>query len=91
MQVFILRISFKHNPDYNLYLKIYLFKFIVPADNQIIAQAESLFDSDTAHIELRKSKTGKFVSISAKEMMMNVDSVIERYEEAVKIPGLMAL
>lgn len=71
--------------------EIYLFKFIVPADNQIIAQAESLFDSDTAHIELRKSKTGKFVSISAKEMMMNVDSVIERYEEAVKIPGLMAL
>ena len=58
--------------------EIYLFKFIVPADNQIIAQAESLFDSDTAHIELRKSKTGKFVSISAKEMMMNVDSVIER-------------
>ena len=71
--------------------EIYLFKFIVPADNQIIAQAESLFDSDTAQIELRKSKTGKFVSISAKEMMMNVDSVIERYEEAVKIPGLMAL
>ena len=71
--------------------EIYLFKFIVPADNQIIAQAESLFDSDTAHIELRKSKTGKFVSISAKEMMMNVDSVIERYEEAVKIPGFMAL
>ena len=71
--------------------EIYLFKFIVPADNQIIAQAESLFDSDTAQIELRKSKTGKFVYISAKEMMMNVDSVIERYEEAVKIPGLMAL
>ena len=68
-----------------------LFKFIVPADNQTVAQTEALFDSDTAQIELRKSKTGKFVSVSAKEMMMDVDSVIQRYEEAVKIPGLMAL
>ncbi|CAI8159060.1 MAG: Uncharacterised protein [Cryomorphaceae bacterium] len=70
---------------------VYLFKFIVPADNQKVAQTEGLFDSKTAQIELRKSKTGKFVSISAKEMMMDVDSVIQRYEEAVKIPGLMAL
>ena len=70
---------------------VYLFKFIVPADNQKVAQTEALFESDTAQIELRKSKTGKFVSVSAKEMMMDVDSVIQRYEEAVKIPGLMAL
>ena len=56
-----------------------------------MAQTEALFDAETAQIELRKSKTGKFVSVSAKEMMMDVDSVIERYEEAVKIPGLMAL
>ena len=70
---------------------VYLFKFIVLADNQKVAQTEALFDSDTAQIELRKSKTGKFVSVSAKEMMMDVDSVIQRYEEAVKIPGLMAL
>jgi putative lipoic acid-binding regulatory protein len=70
---------------------VYLFKFIVPADNQKVAQTEALFDSETAQIELRKSKTGKFVSVSAKEMMMDVDSVIQRYEDAVKIPGLMAL
>lgn len=70
---------------------VYLFKFIVPADNQKVAQTEALFDADTAQIELRKSKTGKFVSVSAKEMMMDVDSVIKRYQEAVKIPGLMAL
>jgi hypothetical protein len=70
---------------------VYLFKFIIPADNQKIAQTESLFDAETAQIELRKSKTGKFVSVSAKELMLSVDAVIERYEEAVKIPGLMAL
>jgi len=40
---------------------------------------------------LRQSKTGKFVSVSAKEMMMDVDSIIARYEKAVQIEGLMAL
>ncbi|HCP40426.1 MAG TPA: DUF493 domain-containing protein [Cryomorphaceae bacterium] len=70
---------------------VYLFKFIVPADNQRVAQTEALFDNSTAQVELRKSKTGKFISISAKEMMMDADSVIQRYEEAVKIPGLIAL
>ena len=70
---------------------VYLFKFIVPTDNQKLAQVEALFDVTVAQVELRKSKSGKFVSISAKEMMLSVDAVIDRYEEATKIHGLMAL
>jgi hypothetical protein len=70
---------------------VYLFKFIIPADSQSIAATEALFDTKIAQVELRPSKTGKFVSISAKEMMMDVDSIIERYEKAVQIKGLMAL
>ena len=70
---------------------LYLFKFIVPADVKSIAATEALFDSNVAQVELRQSKTGKFVSVSAKEMMMDVDSIIARYEKAVQIEGLMAL
>jgi len=70
---------------------LYLFKFIVPADAKSIAATEALFDSNVAQVELRQSKTGKFVSVSAKEMMMDVDSIIARYEKAVQIEGLMAL
>jgi len=70
---------------------LYLFKFIVPADAKSIAATEALFDSNIAQVELRQSKTGKFVSVSAKEMMMDVDSIIARYEKAVQIEGLMAL
>ena len=70
---------------------LYLFKFIVPADAKSIAATEALFDSTVAQVELRRSKTGKFVSVSAKEMMMDVDSIIARYEKAVQIEGLMAL
>ena len=70
---------------------VYLFKFIVPADHQKIAMVEALFDSTVAQIEQRKSKTGKFVSISAKEMMLDVDSIIAKYKKAQEIPGCMAL
>lgn len=52
---------------------------------------EALFDSTVAQIEQRKSKTGKFVSISAKEMMLDVDSIIAKYKKAQEIPGCMAL
>ena len=70
---------------------LYLFKIIVPADAKSIAATEALFDSTVAQVELRQSKTGKFVSVSAKEMMMDVDSIIARYEKAIQIEGLMAL
>ena len=63
----------------------------MPADAKSIAATEALFDSTVAQVELRQSKTGKFVSVSAKEMMMDVDSIIARYEKAVQIEGLMAL
>ena len=69
---------------------VFLFKFIVPADNQKIAEVEALFDTQLAQIELRPSKTGKFVSVSAKEMMLDVDSIIARYKAATQIEGLMA-
>lgn len=71
--------------------RIYLFKFIVPNTPELLAQAMNLFDQDEAQLEQRHSKSGKFVSVSAKEMMMSPERVIERYQQAEKIPGLMAL
>jgi len=40
---------------------------------------------------MHESSTGKFISITAKELMLDVDSIIKIYEEATKIKGLMAL
>ncbi len=71
--------------------RVYLFKFIVPSDNKKIAEVENLFNSKEAQINLRASKTGKYVSVSAKEMMMSPDKVIERYKEASTIEGIMSL
>jgi len=70
---------------------LYMFKFIVPADNEKIAQVESLFNSKESQIQLRESRKGNYVSVTAKEMMISPDKVIERYLEAEEIEGLISL
>lgn len=69
---------------------VYLFKFIIPNEPESIAKTTSLFE-ETADIAMHPSKNGKYVSISVKEMMLNVDSIIDKYNRAIKIKGLMAL
>jgi len=70
---------------------VYMFKFIVPSDNEKIAQVESIFNSNTAEMKMNQSKTGKFTSITAKEVMTSADAVLKYYEEAAKIEDLISL
>lgn len=70
--------------------RVYFFKFIVPASNEKLAKVEALFGAE-AQVNIKQSSKGNFISISAKELMLNADRVIERYEQAAKIEGLMAL
>ena len=69
---------------------VYMFKFIVPADNQKIALVEAKF-SDEAIILHKESSNGKYFSITVKEVMLNADSIISKYKEMEGIDGLMAL
>ncbi|MCC6702832.1 MAG: DUF493 domain-containing protein [Fluviicola sp.] len=69
---------------------VYFFKFIVPNDPHSLAQAASLFN-ETAEIAFHESKTGKYISVSAKEMMLDVDSIIEVYLKAASIKGIISL
>jgi hypothetical protein len=50
-----------------------------------------LFNTRQAEVSQRPSSNGKFVSITAVEMMLTVDSVLERYAAAEGIPGLISL
>jgi putative lipoic acid-binding regulatory protein len=69
---------------------VYLFKFIVPNNPDKIALTNSLFD-DTAEIVMHPSSEGKYISISAKELMLDVDSIIAKYEKASLIEGIISL
>lgn len=68
---------------------VYMFKFIVPADNKKIALVESKF-SDEAIILHKESTNGKYFSITIKQVMLNADSIIIKYKEMEGIEGLMA-
>ena len=70
--------------------RLYFFKFIVPSSNENLAKVEALFGAE-AEVSIKQSTKGNYVSVSAKELMMSADRVIERYEKASVIEGLMAL
>ena len=69
---------------------VYMFKFIVPADMDRIKQVESLFD-ETVEVQRKYSSSGKYVSLTGKEVMLDPDEVIKRYEEAARIEGIISL
>lgn len=67
--------------------RIYLFKFIVPIDK--VDQVYTLFRKQDTTTKV--SKKGNYISVTAKPFMYNSDKVIEIYEKAARIDGLMAL
>ena len=85
-------IAFKELLEQNYtWPSVYMFKFVCPASHDNIAYLESLFDSETAEVQIRQSAKGNFVSITAKELMLSADAVIVRYAKVKEIPGLLSL
>ena len=69
---------------------VYMFKFIVKADNKAMALVEVLFEDD-AEIIQKQSTKGNYISITVKQVVMSVDEIIDIYEKASKIEGVMTL
>lgn len=59
----------------------YLYKFIVPATSQKIAEIEEIFDNMNAEITTKDSSKGKYTSISINVLMDSPDHVIAKYKE----------
>ncbi|GAB4206219.1 MAG: hypothetical protein Fur0023_15910 [Bacteroidia bacterium] len=71
---------------------MYMFKFILSSDNQKIAQIEALFDNtDNPDISIRPSSRGRYVSITIKQMVQNVEYIINIYKQVAKIPGVIMM
>ena len=66
---------------------IYLFKFIAPEDRH--EEVASLFDE--ADVVRRASKTGKYVSLTAKVFMESSQDVVNILAAAATIPGVISL
>lgn len=69
----------------------YLFKFIVPAELEKIAEIDSIFNATDAEVNTRDSSKGTYTSVSVKVTMQSPDAVIEKYLEVSKVEGVISL
>ncbi|MBL7884330.1 MAG: DUF493 family protein [Bacteroidia bacterium] len=79
----------KLNEDKN-WPQVYMFKFIIPAEIKKMALIEAKF-SDEATITQKESSSGKYMSITVKEVMLSAEAVIDKYKDVATIEGVMAL
>ncbi len=69
---------------------VYMFKFIIPASNEKLALVQQLF-SEECQIQLKNSSNGKYISLTGKQVMTSAQEVLDVYEKAANIEGLLAL
>ncbi len=69
------------------YPLLYPFKFIGPPEK--VNQLKKLLKD--AELSQKPSRNGKYISLTAKAMMMDPESIIELYREAAKIKGVISL
>ena len=74
----------------NSFPYIYMFKFIIKSDNRTMAMVEVIFDDD-ADIIQKQSAKGNYISITVKQVVMSVDEIINIYEKAAAIDGVISL
>lgn len=69
---------------------VYMFKFITPSSNENTAKIHALFD-DAVDIVQKESSSNKYTVFTIKTVMVSAEAVIEIYEKASKIKGVVSL
>ena len=69
----------------------YLYKFIVLSEKDKIDRIHQVFDNTGAVIDLKKSKNGKYTSVSITVNLKNPDEVIQKYKEVGAVEGVISL
>lgn len=69
----------------------YLYKFIIPTDDDKSRQISRIFDNTGAVIKSKQSRNGKYTSLSINVRMKNPKHVIEKYREVSKVEGVISL
>jgi len=70
----------------------YIFKFIVPTDQEKINKISEFFNHTGAVIKTKKSSKGKYTSVSIRLTMKSPESVIQKYKlVGYQIEGVISL
>ena len=69
---------------------VYMFKLIVPSENRTIALVENIFE-EGADILTKESEKGTYTSITAKQVVISSEEIIDVYRKAAAIKGVIFL
>jgi putative lipoic acid-binding regulatory protein len=69
----------------------YMYKFIVPTTENQVQEVRDVFEKVPAIIKIKKSKTGKYESLSVVLKVQNSSEIIYYYRQAEKIKGIVSL
>jgi hypothetical protein len=79
--------------DMTVFPAIYLYKFIVPTkdNDDKVKEVSDKFDNLGATIQTKKSKNGKYTSLSIEVKMKSADAIINKYKQVTVIEGIISL
>jgi len=79
--------------DMTVFPALYMYKFIVPTEDNDdkVMEVSNKFDNLGAAIKTRKSKNGKYTSLSIEVKMKSADAIINKYKEVTVIEGIISL
>ncbi|MGF1532512.1 MAG: DUF493 family protein [Bernardetiaceae bacterium] len=69
----------------------YTFKFIVPSEQEKIDFLCALFPPDQVQVSLKTSAKQNFTSITIRATMPSAEAILEKYEAAAVVPGIISL
>ena len=69
---------------------VYTFKFILKPEDEKLIQLRTLFD-ESAQFSTKESSKGNYVSITVKELIVDPNTIFDRYTNATAIEGVIAL
>jgi putative lipoic acid-binding regulatory protein len=69
---------------------VYMYKFVMEPEETRLNAVLSLFPPESEVLR-RYSAGGKYVSVTIREVMMNAEDVVMRYDQATSIQGVIVL
>lgn len=69
---------------------VYMFKFIFEPDEDRLKALLALFPPE-AEVLRKYSRSGKYLGITIREVMMSADEVVARYDRVAEVDGVIVL
>ncbi len=69
---------------------VYMYKMVLEPDQDKITHLLALFPPE-AEVLRKYSSSGRYVSITLKQLVMSAEEVLERYEQVHRLGGVMML